>query len=177
MSDILDTILIVDDDKTHCAVLAGALRRRGHVVYVAHNYQDALAELAAWRPDCAVLDLRLGSDSGLKLLDVLTTEHPDVTCVVLTGYGSIATAVDAIKKGAVQYLTKPVGVDELLRAFQGQAEAEADIAGDVAPLDLVEWEHLQRVLLECEGNVSEAARRLHMHRRTLQRKLARGRAR
>ena len=97
--------------------------------------------------------------------------------MVLTGYGSIATAVDAIKKGAVEYLTKPDGVDELLRAFQGQAEAEADIAGDVAPLDLVEWEHLQRVLLECEGNVSEAARRLHMHRRTSHRKLARGRAR
>lgn len=175
MADVLDTILIVDDDKIHCAVLAGALRRRGHLVYVAHNYQDALAELNAWHPDCAVLDLRLGADSGLKLLDVLTTEHPDVSCVVLTGYGSIATAVDAIKKGAVQYLTKPVGVDELLKAFQGQAEVDA--VGDVAPLDRVEWEHLQRVLLECEGNVSEAARRLQMHRRTLQRKLARGRSR
>jgi|SRR6478609_864006 len=175
MVDVLDTILIVDDDKTHCAVLAGALRRRGHVVYVAHNYDDALAELAAWHPDCAVIDLRLGSDSGLKLLDTLTSEYPDTTSVVLTGYGSIATAVDAIKKGAVQYLTKPVGVDELLKAFQGLAEA--DTPGDVASLDLVEWEHLQRVLLECEGNVSEAARRLQMHRRTLQRKLARGRTR
>lgn len=169
------SILIADDDKTHCAVLAGALRRRGFTVYVAHDAEEAMNEAAAWAPDYAVVDLRLGGDSGLKLLEHLSVRHPDTTTVVLTGYGSITTAVDAIKKGATQYLTKPVGVDELLLAFHGEV-------GDVhsmgaAPLDVVEWEHLQRVLNECEGNVSEAARRLQMHRRTLQRKLARGRGR
>jgi two-component system response regulator RegA len=106
------------------------------------------------------------------LVDTLARDQPEAKVVVLTGHGTIATAVEAIKRGAVQYLTKPVSADDLLAAFDGAAPSGA---AEATPLDVVEWEHLSRVLAECDGNVSEAARRLGMHRRTLQRKLARRR--
>ena len=165
-------ILLVDDEKPFCLALAFALRRRGHEVVIAHSVCEGRAEAAAWRPDWAVIDLRLGDGSGLELVEEFTSARNPIECVMLTGYGSIAGAVEAVKLGAVQYLTKPVSSSELLAAFAGQAKQELASAPS---LEVVEWEHLSRVLSESGGNISEAARRLGMHRRTLQRKLAKGR--
>ncbi|MEX1365500.1 MAG: response regulator [Nannocystaceae bacterium] len=173
------TILLVDDDRAFCTALAGALRRRGHTVLLAHDYDDAVAEAEAWTPDRAVVDLRMPGRGGLELVQLLHRTHPQLRTVVLTGYGSIATAVEAIKAGAVHYLTKPADADEILAAFdrtRPQLDASTEGPAPTARrLEEVEWEHLQRVLTDSGGNVSEAARRLGMHRRSLQRKLARGR--
>jgi len=169
--------LIIDDDKTFCAALAAALKRRGHEVLVAHSVSDALEEALVWKPDRIVTDLRMPEEDGLSLIRRFNEDFPHAAIIVLTGYGSIATAVEAVKLGAVQYLTKPVSADDVLRAFdETSSVASSDESTEQAPpLDLVEWEHLQRVLQQCEGNISEAARRLQLHRRTLQRKLSRGR--
>ncbi len=170
------TILLVDDDRTFCAALAGALRRRGHTVLLAHDYDDAIAEAKAWSPDRAVVDLRMPGRGGLEVVQTLADLLPDVRMVVLTGYGSIATAVEAIKAGAVHYLTKPAEADEIMKAFERtSANVEEPTASQPPRLEEVEWEHLQKVLTDSGGNISEAARRLGMHRRSLQRKLARGR--
>ncbi len=170
----LESILVVDDDRAFCAALSGALRRRGHPVVVAHGYDEALAEAEAWLPSRAVVDLRMPGRGGLELVSALAGSHPSMRIVVLTGYGSIATAVEAVKLGAVHYLTKPADVAQVLAAFE-RSEPNATVEPAEAPMSLddVEWEHLQQVLTDCGGNVSEAARRLGMHRRTLQRKLAR----
>lgn len=169
-------ILVVDDDRTFCSTLAAALRRRHYSVVVAHDYDEALEEAAAWQPTCAVVDLRMPGRGGLELVAALCKSHPGIRVVVLTGYGSIATAVEAIKLGAVHYLTKPADVSDVLAAFH-RDEPLLELQPSEAPMSLgeVEWEHLQHVLADCSGNVSEAARRLGMHRRTLQRKLARRR--
>lgn len=168
--------LIVDDDVPFCAALAAALERRGHRAIVAHDHDEALAEAEAWKPTRAVVDLRMPGRGGLELTAALLRAHPQMRIVVLTGYGSIATAVEAIKLGAVHYLTKPAEVAEILSAFE-RTEASSEVEPSDGPmsLDEVEWEHLQQVLTSCGGNVSEAARQLGMHRRTLQRKLARRR--
>ncbi len=165
--------LLVDDDVAFCTALAGALRRRGESVVIAHTEQEALVEARVWSPARATVDLRLREASGIDLVRALRELLPQIEIVVLTGYGSIATAVEAVKAGALHYLTKPASVAEILAAFGGLAPS----APSATPpsLDTVEWEHLQRVLLECGGNISEAARRLGLHRRTLQRKLARHR--
>ena len=170
------TILITDDDRAFCAALSGALRRRGHRVVIAHDYEDALSEADAWQPTRAVVDLRMPGHSGLEVVAELKKKYPGMKIVVLTGYGSIATAVEAIKLGAVHYLTKPAEVDEVLAAFE-RTQPSMDIPAPSQPqsLEEVEWEHLQKVLTDCGGNISEAARRLGMHRRSLQRKLSRGR--
>lgn len=170
------TLLLVDDDRAFCTVLGNALRRRGWTVVVAHTVDEACSEATAWQPQRAIVDLRMPGGSGLEVVCALRRLAPAPEIVVLTGYGSIATAVEAMKLGATHYLTKPAEVDEILAAFGGSAPAP-DPAPVSAPqtLEEVEWEHLQRVLADCRGNVSEAARRLGMHRRSLQRKLARGR--
>ena len=172
-----ETILITDDDKAFCAALSGAFRRRGYKVVVAHDYEDAINEATAWNPARAVVDLRMPGRGGLEVVGELHQKHPQMKIVVLTGYGSIATAVEAMKLGAVHYLTKPAEPDEVLAAFDRTQPATEVPAADANPrsLEEVEWEHLQRVLTDCGGNISEAARRLGMHRRSLQRKLARGR--
>jgi len=172
-----ETILITDDDKAFCAALTGAFRRRGFKVVVAHDYDDAISEAEAWSPGRAVVDLRMPGRGGLEVVGELHHKHPAMKIVVLTGYGSIATAVEAMKLGAVHYLTKPAEPDEVLAAFE-RTEPATDVTEESATprsLEEVEWEHLQRVLTDCAGNISEAARRLGMHRRSLQRKLARGR--
>lgn len=171
------TVLVVDDDKAFCQALAGALRRRGLAVVVAHNYDDALAEAEAWSPDRAVVDLRMPGRSGLELVAALRRSDPHIGIVVLTGYGSIASAIEAIKLGATYYLTKPADADDIIAAFTRTAPVMLDMPSPqtAKPLDELEWEHLQAVLTDCRGNISEAARRLGMHRRSLQRKLARGR--
>lgn len=169
------TIMIVDDDRPFATALAGALRRRGFHTVVAHDYDEALAEAQAWQPDQAVVDLRMPGRNGLEVVASLRERWPALRVIVLTGFGSIATAVEAIKLGAVHYLTKPTSVDEILAAFERTEPVLLDppMTTQATPLDELEWEHLQRVLIDCGGNVSEAARRLGMHRRTLQRKLAR----
>ena len=172
-----ETVLVVDDDRAFCTALAAALRRRGYAAVVAHNYEEAVAEAEAWGPDKAIVDLRMPGKNGLEVVAALRRVDPRLAIVVLTGYGSIATAIEAVKLGAVYYLTKPAEPDEILAAFQRQASAMVELPAVTSPrpLDQLEWEHLQQVLTACQGNISEAARRLGMHRRSLQRKLARGR--
>ncbi|MCA9657403.1 MAG: response regulator [Myxococcales bacterium] len=172
-----ETVLVVDDDKAFCAALAGGLRRRGYAAVIAHTHDEALAEAQAWRPSRAVVDLRMPGKNGLEVVASLKRLSPDIAIVVLTGYGSIATAIEAIKLGATYYLTKPADVDEVLASFSREASSLIELPEPTTPkpLDELEWEHLQQVLTDCQGNISEAARRLGMHRRSLQRKLARGR--
>jgi two-component system response regulator RegA len=173
------TVLVADDDRAFCSALGGALRRRGYAVIVAHAFDEAVVEAQAWQPERAIVDLRMPGPGGVEIVTALRAIRPDLRIVVLTGYGSIATAVEAIKRGAVHYLTKPAETGDILAAFEHVA---ATRARPLAPapaiarrLEEVEWDHLQRVLLDSGGNISEAARRLGMHRRSLQRKLARGR--
>lgn len=168
-------VLLIDDDPIFTAVLARALRRRGFSVREAHDGALALEAARALPPDAVVLDLNLGSASGLALIPPLLELAPACRIVVLTGYASIATAVDAIKLGATQYFAKPIEVDAIVAAF-GAATAPvasaAAVPSDPLSVDRLEWEHIQRVLREHDGNISATARALKMHRRTLQRKLA-----
>jgi two-component system response regulator RegA len=172
------TLLVVDDDATFARVLANAFEARGFAVRVAHDVAQGIARAQADPPEYAVIDLKMPGPSGLELVAKLKELDPATRIVMLTGYASIATAVEAIKLGAVHYLGKPADADEILAAFQRD---EGDAATPVQPKPLsvarLEWEHLQKVLTECGGNVSETARRLNMHRRTLQRKLAKRPAR
>ena len=167
------SILIVDDDEVFCEVLCDAFKDRGYSVSVARNIDEGLHCARKHEPEYAVIDLRIGQESGLKMVEALHALDENTRIVMLTGYSSVATAVEAIKLGAVHYLTKPADADEILAALH-KDEGDADIALADNPLTVrrLEWEHLQKVLNECDGNISAAARRLRMHRRTLQRKLA-----
>ena len=172
-----EAILLVEDDATFSATLARALKRRGYEVHVAATPELAMEAAHDEAPDWIVLDLNLAGASGLGLLPRLRDALPGARIVVLTGYASISTAVDAIKLGAVQYLAKPVDVETLLRAFSHSLDAAPASSGAAPPpvvpmsVDRMEWEHIQRVLREHQGNISATARALNMHRRTLQRKL------
>jgi two-component system response regulator RegA len=164
--------LVVDDDLPFRTALAAALSRRGHAVRAAGSMVEALAACDAWTPDRAVIDLRMPGGGGMDLLRELRRRFADVSVVVLTGYGSIPSAIEAVKAGAVNYLTKPAEPAEIESAFSDASPAPDPSELDELPsLDRAAWEHLQRVLSECSGNISEAARRMGMHRRTLQRKL------
>ena len=174
-------VLLIDDDEVFARVLARALVSRGFEVAVAHDAAQARAHLRAAPARFAVLDLKLGADNGLALIPELKALRPDLRILLLTGYASIATAVEAIKRGADDYLAKPVDADAIVHALLATESAESLPAGaydDVAlphappPLKRLEWEHIHRMLNECDGNISETARRLGLHRRTLQRKLA-----
>ncbi len=176
MSDANDAILVVDDDIPFCTVLRSALRRRGIKCLVAHSFEDAIEEANAWTPGRAVVDLRLAERSGLELVGQLSAKHPDMKIVVLTGYGSITTAVTAIKLGAVNYLTKPAEVDDILKAFDTEAKPPVTLATeDEEPLSMreLEHQHMLNVYAETGGNVSKTARILGIDRRTVQRHLAR----
>jgi two-component system, response regulator RegA len=164
-------LLVVDDDEPFRARLARSLRARGLEVGEAASCSDAPRIARELKPDRALIDLRMEDGSGLDVLTVLRREHPSLVCIVLTGYGSIATALEAVRRGAFDYLTKPVDADDVLRAFEPSGEDE-EADASVPSLQRVEWEHIQRVLADCDGNVSKAARLLGLHRRTLQRKLA-----
>ncbi|MDN5872288.1 MAG: response regulator transcription factor [Nitrococcus sp.] len=172
MARARNTLLLVDDDPVFCRVLAQALTRRGFQVDVAQSAAQALAAAMRRTPEHAIVDLRLGEDSGLALMQRLLALHGAMRIVVLTGYASIATAVEAVKLGAVHYLAKPADADEIFAALERQ-EANAEITPSMNPPSIkrLEWEHLQRVLQAHDGNISASARALRMHRRTLQRKL------
>lgn len=174
-----DSILVVDDDATFNEVLTRALRRRGLMAEGVTDAEAALAAAQAQSFDRVVLDLSLGGSSGLALIAPLLRFNPATRIVVLTGYASIATAVDAVKLGAVQYLAKPVEVDAILAAFDVDLTPNIEELSSAEPLsvDRLEWEHIQRVLRDHDGNISATARALKMHRRTLQRKLSKRPAR
>jgi two-component system response regulator RegA len=164
------TVLVVDDDEPFRSRLIRALRERGLEPVGAGDYDKAVAVAEVDTPELALVDLRLPGQSGLELVKALKALDPTTTVVVLTGYGSIATAVESVKLGATAYLTKPVDADQILAAFDGTTSP--DTIGSAQPLARVEWEHIQRVLSDCNGNLSQAARVLGIHRRSLQRKLS-----
>lgn len=166
------SILVVDDDATFRARLGRALSDRGLAVTAAGSYDEAMTQARTETPELALVDLRLPGRSGLDVVRGLKELDDTTNVVVLTGYGSIATAVESVRLGATTYLTKPVDADQILAAFD---EGLTNARGAVSPtpsLARVEWEHIQRVLNDCDGNISQAARRLKIHRRSLQRKLA-----
>jgi two-component system response regulator RegA len=166
--------LLVDDDEVFVATLARSLTRRGAEVTTAASADLAVDAFRAGHHTRVVLDLNLGGDSGLALLSRLLDLDPRARIVMLTGYASVVTAVESIKRGALNYLCKPVSAADLLAAFDESADSEfSDDGFDGEPLsvDRLEWEHIQRVLMEHDGNISATARALNMHRRTLQRKL------
>ena len=166
-------MLLVDDDIVFCDVMSRALHRRGFDVTVAHDVETAVRRAEADPPEYALVDLRMHGDSGLTLVRRLNELDPATRIVVLTGYASISTAIEAIKLGATHYLAKPVDADEVVLAFN-KAEGNENVSLSPTPLSVerLEWEHIQRVFVEHQGNVSATARALNMHRRTLQRKLA-----
>lgn len=169
-----DLTLIIDDDHVFNSILTRTLERRGFQALGALDIASALDLAQQHRPDRIILDLNLNGSSGLGLIPELLVINPDCQIVVLTGYASIATAVEAVKRGAIQYLAKPVEIEAILAAFDGDESLEADPEFSEEPLsiDRMEWEHIQRVLVENDGNISATARALKMHRRTLQRKLS-----
>src|SRR6267378_8107802 len=161
-------LLIVDDDEPFRLAMRNAFLRRGYEVSLAGSADEAQAALQKETPDYAVVDLRMPGPSGLEVVRALRALPRPPQVVVLTGYGTIGTAVEAIRLGAINYLNKPADADEVEAALQGKRPPPMD---DVPSLDRQEWEYLNRILADCSGNISEAARRLKMHRRTLQRKL------
>ncbi len=172
MSDDRPSLLLVDDDPTFCQVLGKSLEKRGFEVFSAGDLAGGLALAEAHNPEYAVIDLRIGQESGLELVKRLQAMETDLRMVILTGYASIATAVEAIKLGAIHYLTKPASADEIVRALEREAgDTAVPLAENPLSVKRLEWEHLQKVLMENDGNISAAARALGMHRRTLQRKL------
>ncbi len=165
------SILIVDDDDVLRLRLEKSLSRRGLTVYMANSFESAVQQAQQHRPELAVLDLKMPGRSGLELLKELKELVPDTKVVILTGYGSITNAVEAVKLGAVNYVTKPADADDVLTAFGASAELDGEPEFPPPSLASAQWEHIQRVLSDCGGNISEAARRLDIPRRTLQRKL------
>ena len=166
------TLLIVDDDQPLCQRLARAMERRGFLVTTADSVKAGVAAATGSAPAFAVVDLRLGDGSGLDVVSALREARPNARIVMLTGYGNIATAVAAVKAGAVDYLPKPADADAVERALLSKEAGLPLPPEDPMSADRVRWEHIQRVFEQCERNVSETARRLKMHRRTLQRILS-----
>lgn len=175
MSDAALSVLVVDDDELFRTRLARAFRGRGFDARTASSAEEAVESARRESPELAVVDLRMPGGSGLDVVRELKAIDPTTNVVVLTGYGSIATALEAVHLGATHYLTKPADVDDLLAAF---ARAERppgqvpSIEHEVPSLARAEWEHINRVLADCGGSISQAARLLGLHRRSLQRKLA-----
>lgn len=167
-----ESILLVDDDEAFRDALARALERRDFIVHKANDSASALGLAGQYTPALGIIDLCIGDESGLQVIAALNSRYPDMRLVVLTGFASIATAVEAIKLGARHYLTKPAEVDAIIEAlYQDEGNADIDAAQQPMSVKRLEWEHIQKVLAEHDGNISAAARALGMHRRTLQRKL------
>jgi len=179
LADEAETILVVDDDEVFRDRLVRALNARGLIATGAADGASARAHAQLDSPEMAVVDLRMPNDHGLDLVRDLIAIDPAIRILVLTGYGSIATAVEAIRLGAVHYLQKPADANEILRALRGESSSETDSpsyvpldADSVPSLARVEWEHIERVMRDCDNNISKAARLLGIHRRSLQRKLS-----
>ncbi len=166
------SLLIVDDDRPFSTRLARAMEARGYEVRVVESVSEGIAAIESVAPAFAVIDMRLGDGNGLDVIERLKERRPDARGVILTGYGNIATAVTAVKMGAFDYLAKPADADEIHAALMAQPGERATPPENPMSADRVRWEHIQRVYELCGRNVSETARRLNMHRRTLQRILA-----
>lgn len=166
------SVLIVDDDRSFLQRLARAMEARGFQVATAETVADGLARVEAAAPAFAVVDMRLGDGTGLDVISALKKNRPGARAIVLTGYGNIATAVTAVKIGAVDYLAKPADADDVVAALLASGDHKPTPPENPMSADRVRWEHIQRVYELCGRNVSETARRLSMHRRTLQRILA-----
>ncbi len=165
-------LLIVDDDKAFLQRLARAMEKRGYVTETAESVAEARQKVEAANPSFAVVDMRLEDGNGLDVIEMIRARRPEARAIILTGYGNIATAVTAVKLGAVDYLSKPADADEIHAALMQKKDARALPPENPMSADRVRWEHIQRVYELCDRNVSETARRLNMHRRTLQRILA-----
>lgn len=166
------SFLIVDDDLTFAQIVKRALDRRGFNTWIAQDIATAETLLSQHKMVKAIVDLKIAQESGLVLISRLKEINPAIQIIMLTGYSSISTAVDAIKLGAINYFCKPIEVDDLLKAFDATPAAETiPIPENVPSLDRMEWEYIQKILQDCNGNISAAARALGVHRRTLQRKL------
>jgi two-component system response regulator RegA len=166
------SLLIVEDDRSFLQRLAKALESRGFVVVTAESVADGLLQVEHTAPAFAVVDMRLADGNGLDVISALKRRRPDARGIILTGYGNIATAVTAVKIGAVDYLAKPVDADDVVTALLAHDNAKIEPPENPMSADRVRWEHIQRIYELCGRNVSETARRLNMHRRTLQRILA-----
>ncbi len=166
------TLLLVDDDKPFLTRLGRAMETRGFAVRMADTVAQGIAEVKREAPYYAVVDLRLSDGNGLDVIEALHDSRPEARVVVLTGYGNIATAVTAVKLGAIDYLAKPADADAVYGALTGDTDHRNALPDNPMSADRVRWEHIQRVFELCNRNVSETARRLNMHRRTLQRILA-----
>jgi two-component system response regulator RegA len=166
------SLLIVEDDKSFLQRLARAMEGRGFTVTTAESVADGLNQLETMSPAFAVVDMRLEDGNGLEVISALKRRRPDARAIILTGYGNIATAVNAVKLGAVDYLSKPVDADDVVAALLALEGRKAEPPENPMSADRVRWEHIQRIYELCGRNVSETARRLNMHRRTLQRILA-----
>ncbi len=165
-------LLLVDDDETFCSILQQALEKRNFAVTAANDITSGMELAEQVIPEYAVIDLRIGHQSGLELVEKLMKLDRNTKIIMLTGYASIATAVESIKLGAIHYLTKPANADEIVRALhKNDGDSTVDINENPLSVKRLEWEHLQKVLMQHDGNISAAARALNMHRRTLQRKL------
>jgi len=167
------TLLLVDDDTDFLSVLAPAMKKRGFSVRTANSAENAFELAQQDAPEFAVVDLKMSGNSGLVLVRQLASLQAGTRIVVLTGYASITTAIEAIKLGATHYLAKPVDADEIVNAFTKQSgDTNVELSANPLSIDRLEWEHIQRILAEHDGNISATARSLNMHRRTLQRKLS-----
>ena len=166
------TLLIVEDDKPFLQRLASAMQTRGFAVTTAESVAEGLQQVQHAAPAFAVVDMRLGDGNGLDVISALKRSRPEARAIILTGYGNIATAVNAVKLGAVDYLAKPVDADDVVSALLSQEDRKIEPPANPMSADRVRWEHIQRIYELCGRNVSETARRLNMHRRTLQRILA-----
>jgi two-component system response regulator RegA len=168
----LPKTLVVDDDQIFRNRLVRALAARGYPTIDAPDASTAIEHARTQKPARAIIDLKMPGMGGLDLINALLDVDPDLLIVVLTGYGSIATAVEAVRRGALDYLTKPADADQILGVFEKVREEDEEPNATTPSLARVEWEHIQRILFDCGGNISEAARRLGIHRRSLQRKLS-----
>ena len=166
------SVMVVDDDRSFLQRLAKALEQRGFAVTTAESVADGLLQVEGAAPAYAVVDMRLGDGNGLDVISALKRRRPDARGIILTGYGNIATAVTAVKLGAVDYLAKPVDADDVVAALLAHDNKKIEPPENPMSADRVRWEHIQRIYELCGRNVSETARRLNMHRRTLQRILA-----
>ncbi len=166
------TLLLVDDDRPFLTRLARAMEGRGFVVDTAESVTEGMVKARHNPPDFAVVDMRLNDGNGLDVIEAIRKRKPESKVIVLTGYGNIATAVTAVKLGAIDYLAKPADADDVYMALLRKPEEKAEPPENPMSADRVRWEHIQRIYELCDRNVSETARRLSMHRRTLQRILA-----